>query len=358
MTTAEATGSPLAGPPARSWSGIWKQARGSIGSVVIAVLASGLLLLAAGYDPVEALDYFFVRNFTSTTQISNLLVTTAPLLTLSISTIIAFRAGFWNIGQEGQLYLGACVGTIVGLQLTALGGPEIVLLALVTGALVGAGWALIAGALRAWLGVDPIVSTLMLNYVAILGTRYILGHGFQAPGLSVATETLPEKAWWPHLPGSTILTYGLVIPVLITAAAWFVLFRTTWGLRLRAAGGNARFAEAVGTSHARVIMLSAAASGAIAGIAGINLILSSQHQFVQALSPGYGWAGLAIALLARLNPFVAVFMALLYASLLNGSAALQIFTAVPGEFVNVVIGLIVVLVTAQWRRGEATRPVD
>jgi simple sugar transport system permease protein len=324
----------------------------------VALVVSSLLLLVSGYDPIQAMRYFFAEPLTETSQIANLVVTATPLLILAMSTILAFRAGFVNIGQEGQIYLGACAGTIAALQVQGLPGPLMIVVALVAGTACAALWSGIAGTLKATLGVDEIVTTLMLNYIAILLTRYVVGHWFQAPGIGIATDPLPAKAWWPNLPGSTTITYGTAIAVLLTAVTWGVLFRTTWGMRLRALGSNARFAEAIGVRRVRLIIIVSLISGAIGGLAGINLVLGGQHQFVQTFSPGYGFAGLAVALLARLNPIGAVLTALLYAALLNGSATLQIFTEVPPEFVNVLIGLVVLLVTARWRSRDNRKPVD
>ncbi|MFT3865028.1 MAG: ABC transporter permease [Solirubrobacterales bacterium] len=339
-------------------SSAWQAIRMPIASILIAIVASGLLLLVAGYDPLTALRYFLLENFTSGKAFEQVLVTATPLLILAISVIVAFRAGIVNIGQEGQMYVGACAGAVIALQLTSLPGPAIIIVAIAAAMIAAAVWAGVMGALRAYLGVNEIVTSLMLDYVAVLLTQYAVQTWFKAPGFSIATETLPEKVWWPVLPGMESLTWAVAPAILLCAGAWVLLFRTRVGLRMRASGVSPRFAEAIGTSPRRVMLVAALASGMIAGIAGINIVLGAQHQFLQGFSPGYGWAGLAVALLARLNPIGAVVMALLYAAMLNGSGSLQIFTEVPAEFVNIVIGLVVLLVTAQWSRAGSRRTAD
>jgi simple sugar transport system permease protein len=353
----EIAGAPLVEVPSR-WLKLWRSARTPLASVLIAIAASALLLLAAGYEPVEALHYFLIENFTSESGFANVLVTATPLLILAVSVIVAFRAGIVNIGQEGQMYVGALAGTVVALQIESAPGAVLIAVAIVVAIVAGAAWAWLVGALRAYLGVNEIVTSLMLDYIAVLLTQYAVQTWFKAPGFSVATRSLPQKSWWPHLPGSDVVTWGVLAAVLVCACAWVLLFRTSAGLRLRAVGSNPRFAQAVGSSPRRVYVVAAVVSGAVAGVAGINIVLSSQHQFLQGFSPGYGWAGLAVALLARLNPLGAVLMALLYAAMLNGAGTLQIFTEVPAEFVNIVIGLVVLLVTAQWRRTARRQTAD
>jgi general nucleoside transport system permease protein len=321
----------------------------ALAAVALSLVAGAGVLLVAGYDPVSTYRYFLIDNFTSAAALANLFNTATPLLILALSAILTFRVGVFCIGQEGQMYLGALASAVVILAVPGLPGPLLIVLGLGAGVVVGAAWAAIVGLLRARLDVDEIVSSLMLNYVATLLTLYLVRTQFEASGVGLATRLLPSKAWWPVLPGPLAISAGLLVAVVLVGATWLFLFRTPSGTAAQAVASNVRCAEALGVARTRLVVGVVAASGAVAGVAGANLVIGNQHQFVQSFSPGYGFIGIAVALLARLSPLGACAMAVIYAAFLNGATTLQIFTSVPQEFVDVLVGTVVILATARVR---------
>lgn len=326
--------------------------RVTVFAILGSLLIGAVVLLVAGYNPLEAYRYFLLDNFTSLPAFANLLNTAIPLLILALSTIIAFRSGVFSVGQEGQMYLGALAAAVTVLSLPALPGFVLIVVALLAGVVVGAIWGGIVGALRAWLGVDEILTSLMLNYVAVLITLYLVRAFFKAPGVGMATAVLPEEAWIPATPSPFNVSAGILLAVVLTIGTWVVLFRTPVGTRLKAIASSLRFANSVGVPSATIMVVAVAVSGAVSGIAGANLVLSSHHQFIQDFSPGYGFVGLAVALLARLSPFGSCLVALIYAAFINGASTIQIFTSVPQQFVNILIGTVIILATSKFRSSQ------
>jgi simple sugar transport system permease protein len=237
---------------------------------------------------------------------------------------IAFRMLFWNIGAEGQYALGGIAAAFVPLFLgDQLPGFLLLPLMIVMAILAGAVWALIPAALKAFLQVNEILTTLMMNYVAILLAEYLyLGPwrdpgGFGFPG----TAEFPRAAWLPNLTGR--VHAGLLLALAAAALVWFIMARTRWGYEIRVIGENARAARYSGMSIGRNVVLVMLLSGGLAGLAGMSEVAGIAHRLGKGFTVGYGYTAIIVAWLAALNPVGVVFVAFLMAALLVGGEALK-----------------------------------
>lgn len=319
-------------------------------TIMFALLIGVLVVIAIGQDPVAAYHAFLFGSFDNALDFGNLLAKATPLITTGICVMIAFRGGAFNIGGEGQMYLGAFWGAVAGFTFVSLPGPFLILVIIVVAALAGGLWAAIAGILKALWEVDEVVSTLLLNYVAMLFTQYLVDNQFKDVTAGAPMTTyIANEAWLPQILPPSAVTVGLLVALAIAIASWFLMFRTVWGANARSVGTNRRFAQAMGVNVRHVLIQTMFISGAVAGIGGAIEVLGVEHRFYQSFSPGFGFLGLTAALLGRLSPWGTLAMAFLYAALLNGAAIMQIQTPVPNPLVNILSGIIVVIMTAQAR---------
>lgn len=318
---------------------------------IVFALAIGLVvILAIGQDPIAAYHAFLFGSFDNALDFGNLLAKATPLISTAICVVIAFRGGAFNIGGEGQMYLGAFWGAVAGFTFIGLPGPLLIVAVIVVAGIAGGLWAAIAGALKAFWEVDEVVSTLLMNYIAMLITQYFVDNQFyDSTAGGPMTTYVAKQAWLPQLLPPSAVTIGLLIALVVALLSWFVMFRTVWGAKVRSVGTNKRFAQAMGVDVKRVLIQTMFISGAVAGIGGAIEVMGVEHRFYQGFSPGFGFLGLTAALLGRLNPWGTLAMAFVYAALLNGAAIMQIQTPVPNPLVNVLEGIIVVVMTARAR---------
>lgn len=338
------------------------QRLGSAVRPALVALAAGLLLLAvglegAGHSAGPALAALWRGAFGSPDAIfSSLLPRAIPLIIIGLGIGLAFRAGAFNIGAEGQFYAGAIVATWVGLALGGWPRAVAVPVVLITATLAGMAWAAVPALLRVRFGVLEVISTLLLNFVAeALVSWMVVGPLQEARHVYPQSDPLPLAARLPQLPG-TRLHLGLALALLLALGLWVLGRWTLAGLRLRAVGLNPDAAETMGgVRPLRVLALALIASGACAGLAGGSEVSGTTFALFQNLSPGYGFTGIAVALLARLHPLGTVLTGLLFAALEAGAGAMQRDAGVPAVAVYVVeavVILIVVLSDVAARRGD------
>jgi simple sugar transport system permease protein len=274
-------------------------------------------------------------NFTET------LVKAIPLMLTGLGVLIAFRLKFWNIGAEGQLTLGGIAATWVALFGSPHLAPWMVLpVAILMGMLAGAIWAGIPALLKVRLKVDEVLTTLMLNYVAILLAEHLYygpwrdPQGFGFPG----TPPFPDSAWLPRIAGRAHL--GLIFACVLAFVIWFILNRTRWGFELQVIGNNPAAAQTQGIKIALNIMIALLLAGALAGLAGACEVTAISRRLQQGLSIGYGYTAIIVAWLAQLNPLAAVFVAILIAALLVGGDQVQMMMGLPAAMGLVVQGML------------------
>ena len=327
-------------------------------AVVLALLVGLVIILVMGADPVAAYNELFFSSFRTPQAFGSLIAQLIPLLVLSSAVIISFRAGFFNIGGEGQLYVGAFAGAWAGFTFHDIPGPLLTVVMLLTAFAAGLIWGLIPGALLAFWRVDIIVTTLMMSSIAILLTAYFVTGPFKDPATGLAGSPIVDPAaMLPVLSPEYGIGIDLVLALLIVVALGLVLTRSVWGLKVRALGQMNRFAAYTGVSPKRMSMQVMALSGAVSGLAGVLFVLGPNGgRFLQTFSPGYGFLGITVALLARLNPWAAIVAAVFYANMMAGSNSMQINTEVPYPLVNVLQGLIILMITAVFVLNRRKKP--
>jgi general nucleoside transport system permease protein len=327
---------------------------GPVGAIVAVMACGFLLVLAVSDEPVLAYRDLLFANFDSRSNFALFVNRMTPLLLVGLGVVFSFRAGVFNVGGEGQLYLGAIAAAAMALSLPHAPGPALIPLSIAAGIAAGAAWGWIPGILKVRLAVNEVVTTLMLNFVALLLTEYLVTNGMRdTTAYGAVSFMTPSQAWLPDIPGLPGATIGAMIALLLAPLAWLALFRTEWGANLRAAGANIRFAEAVGVRAARQVVIAMLISGGLSGLAGALYVLGIGHRFEQNFSPGFGLVGLTVALLARLHPIGIVATAAFYALILNGAGYMQIDTDVPRSLVNLLAGFFVLLMTARFRSEQA-----
>ena len=302
----------------------------------------------------QVLDAFWRGSLgTSSAFFSGTLVRAIPLALVGIGLSIAFRAGVFNIGGEGQLLLGATAAAFAGLYTSAL-GPIAVVVALVAAGVAGATWASVAAYLRDRFGVFEVVSTIMLNFIAMNLVSYLVRGPLQEPTrVYPQTDVIPVGAQLPHLWPGTRLHAGAIVAIVAAVAAWWFLSRTAAGFRIRAAGASPTASRVTGRVRVdRVTFGAFVASGALAGLAGGIEVSGVTYALYENLSPGYGFSAIAVAILARLRPLAVLLTALLFAILETGALGMQRDAGVPSVValaLEAAIILVVVGVTGGFR---------
>jgi len=285
------------------------------------------------------------------------LVRTTPLLLVGLAVALAFRAGVLNIGAEGQLVVGAICASWVALRFAALPGAAVISMMIVAGMVGGAAWAGIAAVLRRRFGVLEVISTIMLNFVALAVISWAVRGPLQEPTLVYPmSPTFEPAARWPFLISGQRVHLGILLGLAASALLWFVFARSSVGFRIRAIGAGARAAASAGGVPAeRLAARVFVASGALAGLAGASEVGGVTWALYESVSPGHGYTAIAVALLARLDPRWVVASAFFFGALEAGGASMQRNAGVPAVAVQIVTAAILlsVLAAAQWR---ARRP--
>lgn len=322
---------------------------GALGPLAIAVLLAGLVLALAGHNPFDVYRLLAIESFGGTKRIAATLAAATPLILTGLATAVAFRAGAFNVGVEGCVFVGGLAAAWVGF--TFVGLPVLVLVsaALAAAVVVGALWMLLPGVLKARLDVDEVVTTLMLNFIAVSLTAWLVNGPLLAPGAAnSATPMVDAAARLPKLMPPSTLNAGFLIAVALLALYWLWDRRTALGFESRLAGLNPRFAIAQGIDVPMLVVKMMLLSGAIGGIAGGIHALGSVGRFVSGFSPGYGFTGIAVALLGRGNALGIFLAAVLFGALATSGATIQLFSDVPIEIVNVLQGMVMIFAVARF----------
>ena len=304
------------------------------------------MLLAGGYSPRAASTALWNGSLGSWYSITSAtLVRAVPLMLTGGAVAVAFRGGVFNVGAEGQLLAGAAAAAAVALSIPRAGALAIVA-ALVAGTIAGCAWAAIAATLRARFGVLEVISTIMLNFVALHGVSYLVRGPLQEPThIYPQSSSIAESLRLPRIPGAGRLHVGLVIALLALLACGWVFRFTAAGFRLRSVGESPAASAVAGLIHVPSTTMSAfLASGALAGLAGAIEVLGVTYALYDNISPGYGYTAIAVALIARLEPWRIVASATLFAALEAGASAMQRDAGIPSSFVSIVEALLILAV--------------
>jgi ABC-type uncharacterized transport system permease subunit len=318
----------------------WQQALLPVLAVAAALALCAVLVVWAGADLVAAYAALFAGALGSRFAILETLVKTAPLILTGLAVALAFRARFWNIGAEGQLYAGAVAATWVALGFPGA-APGLLLPALLLASAVAGGlWALVPGLLKARFRVDDVVTTLLLNYVMLYLVSALVDGPWRDPVSQwPQSPDIAEAAQLPILLERSRVHLGVPVAFLCAAMVWVLLSRTPLGYAIRATGANPRAAEFGGIRTTRVVALAALLSGGLAGLAGAGELAGIQFHLMEGLSPGYGYSGIVVAMLGGLHPVGVVLAAFFFGVVNNGAQTMSRATGVPTYLVEVMQGV-------------------
>ncbi len=321
-------------------------------AVPLALVIGAFMLLALKVNPFAAYGALVDGIVGSVFGLTQTLVQATPLLLVALGIVIAFRGGVLNIGGEGQITVGALATTAVALSLGRLPALVLIPISILAGALAGAVWGGIPGILKSRLGVNEILSTIMMNQIATQLNLYLLTGPMIDPaetaaGTSIAQSALlPRSAWLPRLVPQTLLSAGAILALVLAVLVYIFMWRTTVGYRIRAVGLNPDASRYAGINVRFYQALSLILGGAFSGIAGAVQVMGVQHRMLDGLSGGYGFSGIVVALFGQLHPLGAIPAAIFFGGLLVGTRQMQQTTQVPSAIVNVILGMIVLFVVS------------
>lgn len=277
------------------------------------------------------------------------LVQATPYIFAGLAVALGFRAGLFNIGVEGQLFIGAACATYVGYSITGLPIYIHMPLAMLAGALGGAIWGFIPGLLKATTGGHEVINTIMMNWIAFRLTEWLLSGPMTRPGSGgmPLSPLIQKSAEIPQFFQAPIRFHlGFFIALAFAWLVWWLLFKTTWGLNLRTVGSNPRAAKYAGLSVLKTTVLGMALSGALAGMAGANQILAVNRSMALGLSSGYGFDSIALALIGNSHPVGVILASILFGTLRNGATRMMVVSAIPIDIIDVVQAVILMFVAA------------
>jgi general nucleoside transport system permease protein len=331
----------------------WYPAAVSIGAIILALILGGIVIMIAGGNPIASYIHIARASFGDIGVLSDTIVKATPILLTALACSIAFRMKLWNIGAEGQFIMGAWGASAIAL--VPILPPEtsrwlfIPVMAL-AGMAAGAVWGFIPGYLKAKFNVNEIISTLMMNYIAISWVNFWVFAVWTEGGFQMSTK-FPETAWLPRLTdyGKLVPLFrgltthaGLVLGILAAIALWYIVYRSRWGYEIRLIGDNARAAQYAGISITRNIVYVMMLSGALAGLGGMSEVAGVVHRLqTSPIAAGYGFTGIIVAWLAKLNPIVIILVSVLFGALILAGREIQ-----PSGVPKMIQGIILVCLIA------------
>ncbi len=298
-------------------------------AIVVTFLITIIFIVWVQANPLHTYYYFLIAPFTSTVTIVELLVKATPLFLTGAAVAFAFKAGYYNIGAEGQLTAGAIMGAWLGVLLEGT-TPWIALPVMIIGGFIGGVlWALIPALLRVKLKVDEVVTTLLMNSVIVFFVSYLLNGPWRDPvSFWPQSPDIAQSAMFFRLIPGTRLHFGFILGVFVLFSIWLIISRTAFGLKMRAAGSNAEASRFAGINVEKTILVTALVSGGIAGLAGVGEVAGIHFHLIQGLSANLGYTGIIVATLGALNPFgvgiAALFIGLIDTGSLTVSRALGV----------------------------------
>ncbi len=332
-------------------------------ATLASLLVTALLFWIAGADIFTGFAALIEGAVGSRRNLLESLTRATPLILTGLGTVVAYRARIWNVGQEGQFFAGAMTAY---WATHALAAPSFVILplAFAAGFAGAAAYAAFAGWLKARLGVEEVISTVLLNYIILYGLSLLLLNGpwSDANSYYQRTPTLPQAAWLPLIAEKSHLHVGFILAILAAVVVHVLINRTAFGFELRAFGFNPRVLALKGKGSARLLITVMALSGGLSGLAGVGEVYGVHHRLLEGISAGYGYAGIMIAILARLNPLGVILAAFLFGCLDNAAITLPVRIGVPAALSDMIQAVALIMFVgaaalSTYRIGRAPRVV-
>jgi ABC-type uncharacterized transport system permease subunit len=323
-------------------------------AIFTALVVGGIIILLAGGNPIQAYVGLFQGAFGSPKALSETAVWATPYILAGLAVALAFKGGLFNIGAEGQLALGAVAAAWVGYALPGILGITIpafihVPLAIGMGVLFGAIWAAIPGALKAYTGAHEVINTIMMNYIALNTVSFLLNGPMKDKNPNNVIARTPEIALTARVPAifpDLRVNWGFILALFCAWLVWYVLWKTTLGFEIRTVGANPDAAKYAGMNVKKLIILTMAFSGGLAGLAGAIEVVGLNYRHELGFSIGYGFDAIAIALLGKSHPLGVVLAAILFGGMRNGATRMQFLTQIPVDIISIIQALILLFVAA------------
>jgi general nucleoside transport system permease protein len=323
-------------------------------AVFTAIVVGGIVIAAVGGNPFAAYLGLFQGSFGSVKAMSETAVWATPYIFAGLAVALAFKGGLFNIGAEGQLALGAVASAWVGYALPGLLGVTLPIyihlpLAVFAGMLFGFLWGAIPGALKAYTGAHEVINTIMMNYIALNMVSFLLNGPMKdkdPQNVIARTPLIAEGARIPVIFEGLRVHWGFILALVVAFLVWWLLWKTTLGFEIRTVGLNPDAAKYAGINYKRIMTLTMALSGMLAGLAGTIEVTALNYRHELGFSTGYGFDAIAIALLGKTHPFGVVIAAILFAAMRNGATQMQFMTQIPVDIISVIQALILLFVAA------------
>ena len=323
-------------------------------AILTAVIIGGVIIWSVGGDPILAYTGLIQGSMGSTRALSETAVWATPYIFAGLAVALAFKGGLFNIGAEGQLAVGAVFSALIGYALPEWLGYSLpayihLPLAIIVGMMMGGIWAGIVGALKAYTGGHEVINTIMMNYIALNTTSYLLNGVMKdrSPTNVIArTPLIAESARMPAIFDGLRVHWGFVLALLVAFFIWWLLNKTTLGFEIRTVGANPDAAKYAGINVKRIIIITMLLSGMLAGLAGSIEVTGLNYRHELGFSIGYGYDAIAIALLGKSNPLGVVLAAFLFAAMRNGATRMQFLTQLPVDLISMIQALILLFVAA------------
>ena len=351
MTTPEPASTPQSAPTVAAsidWRRVLIDLLVPLLAIFTALVIGAVIIFITGANVVAAYSGLFRGALGSPRAIANTLVESTPYIFAGLAVALGFKCGLFNIGAEGQLAMGSLFAVVAGASIHGL--PMIIHLplAIVCGWIGGALWGGIAGFLRAKTGAHEVITTIMLNYIAIRLTDYLIKGPLKDPSASAPrTANIAPSAELPFLFGADYrLHAGFLLALVAAGVVWWLLNKTTTGFEIRTVGANPDAAQYAGMSITRNFILAMSLSGGLAGLAGTATVLGLEHNLKAAFTAGYGFDSIAVALLARSNPIGVIPAAIFWGALRNGAGLMQLESGISINLINIIQALVIVFVAA------------
>lgn len=320
--------------------------------VLFAFIVGAILIIISGHNPIEAYSAMFQGALVGKNALFNTLFSATPIIVTGLAIAVSFKANLFNMGVEGQMYLGAFAAAYMGFTVKGLPPAIHIGLCILAAVVAGGLFALIPGLLKGKFNINEMVVTIMLNYVAILFTNYLTNFVFYSGEGYAATYAIEKSAYLPRFVITSQLNVAFIIALIMVAIIFYVFKYTKLGFEIKAIGHNIQFSEATGMNTRKKAIIIMIVSGMLAGVAGAGEVLGVHHRFIAGFSPGYGWDGMTIALLGKNNPIGILIAALFFGILKNGGSTMELMVGVPRSLISIIQGLIIFFLAVDYLSTE------
>ena len=314
-------------------------------AILLSLIFSALIMMAVGYDPVVAYSSMLEGSFGNSRALANTLSMSIPLIFCGLSFAFAAKAGVFNIGGEGQLYLGALTSAVVALSMQGMPRLLVILVAVLAGFAGGALVGVVLGMAKSKLGLNEVIVAIMLNYIVTLFCSYVVNGPMKPEGsMTPQTEAIDPMYMFTSLIARTQLTTALIFALALAVVVYFFFAKTRAGFNIRVVGENPAAAQASGILVGPTMVLAMAVSGGLAGLAGMTEVFGKHGSFIDGFSPGFGFTGIAVAVLGANNPFGLILTAILFGAMDAGAMKMSYVAGISANMVQVIQGLVILFV--------------